>query len=207
MTQEETDIEFLREIGAFMTGHYVGTQGLHMSDYIETEMLLPYVYEMSEYGHRIALQVPPGVDLVIGISNGILAHRVADSYRTLRHAGHIQAIHTHKGKDGEQRFRDHWVEHLKGGRNAFVVEDVIHAGKTTAQVCRLTKGFGADVLGVGALWNRGGITAKNLEVPMVHAVINFALPSWTREECAIVGPCSRSEPVDRYWGHGKEFHA
>lgn len=205
MTQEERDIEFLQEIGAYMTGHFVGTQNRHMDTYIETDMLLPYVDEVSRFGHQISEQVPTDVELIIGISNGILTQWVAHHHGR-RTGNRILAIHAQKDMYGGQRFRDHWVDHLKR-KKAFVVEDVIHMGKTTGMVCRIARGLGADVLGVGALWNRGGVTAKDLEVPMLYAAINLALPSWTVEECAQVGPCSRDEDVDLYWGHGREFVA
>lgn len=206
MTQEEKDVEFLRHIGALIPdGHFVGTQGLHMDTYIETEMLLPYVRDVFRFGERISRHVPTGVNLIIGISNGILAQWVAH-HVSVRSRRHVSAIHTHRGADGRQRLRNHWVDHLKD-KEAFVVEDVIHGGKTTGAVCRIAQGLGAEVVGVGALWNRGVVTAEDLGVPMVHAAINRKLPAWTREECAQVGPCSRGEDVNLYWGHGKEFHA
>ena len=211
MTQrEEENIAFFQKVGALVTGgHFVGTRPrhLHMTDYVNKRAVYPYVTELRSLCEQIARPFPAGVDVVVGIGNAILAHTLARALMAQNGRHSVVAVHAEKDPGGGSRFPDEYLGLLGHDKDVIIVEDVLHTGGTVKEVIQLVDCHGPRVLGVGALWNRGGVTDEELEVPMLHAAINRRLPSWTKEECENSGPCSRGVVVNPYLGHGREFRA
>lgn len=66
--------------------------------------------------------------------------------------------------------------------------------------------FEGEVLGVAVLWNRGRVSAVDLDVPALVSLIDDELPSWVPDECKQPGhPCGDEVPVNQDVGHGKKF--
>lgn len=93
---------------------------------------------------------------------------------------------------------------LVSHRKVVVVEDVITSGISSKETINAVKFAGGDVIMVTAICNRGQITAKNLDVPHLHSLLNIPLDSWLAEECPL---CAQGVPVDTSVGHGQEFLA
>lgn len=209
MVSEEYAVEFFEKAGALNTDdHIVGTSGLHMTDYVDKEMVYPHVRETSEFCREIARHVESQTEVIVGIGNATLAQWTAFHLGQLFSDGwKVVAIHVKKDEETSGfRFKEAYLNLIRGKR-VLVMEDILTTGGTAKKVVRLVRAFGGTVIGVGALWNRGGVTAEMLGVPKVYAVINVTLPSWTEEECARIGPCSRSILVNPTIGHGREFLA
>jgi orotate phosphoribosyltransferase len=60
------------------------------------------------------------------------------------------------------------------------------------------------VVGAVALCNRGGVTAADLDIPVLHALLELLLDSWAADECPL---CRRGVPVNVSVGKGREFLA
>jgi orotate phosphoribosyltransferase len=63
---------------------------------------------------------------------------------------------------------------------------------------------GAEVVGVSALCNRGGVTAAALGAPALHSLLDVRLDSWPAEACPL---CRDGVPVNVDVGKGREFRA
>ncbi len=94
------------------------------------------------------------------------------------------------------------------GKRVLVVEDVLTTGASAGHVVEVTRVMGGDVVGLGALCNRGGVTPEDVGgVPKLHALVDVTLDTWTEEECLLNGPCSEGVPVNTDVGKGREFLA
>lgn len=87
-----------------------------------------------------------------------------------------------------------------------VVDDVLTTGSSVKKVVELVRRYGAHVVGVAALCNRGDVSLSNLgDVPRLETLIQMSLKSWSEEECAADGPCAKGIPINTSVGKGKEF--
>lgn len=92
-------------------------------------------------------------------------------------------------------------------KRILVVDDVLTTGGSVKKVVEATRAIGGDVIGLGALVNRGGVTAAaiGLGTGRLEALVNLPLDSWDEEECSRIGPCSRGVPINTDVGKGREF--
>jgi orotate phosphoribosyltransferase len=96
---------------------------------------------------------------------------------------------------------------LVAGKRVLIIEDILTTGGTVEKVVQATRKAGGQIVGVGALCNRGNVTAEQLDVPKLHSLINLSLETWTEEECLHSGPCSEGVPIDQTVGKGQQFMA
>ncbi len=90
-------------------------------------------------------------------------------------------------------------------KKVLVVEDILTTGGSVKKVVEATRAIGSTVIGVGALCNRGGVTAKELgEVPQLFALINVQLDAWDEKACPL---CAKKIPINTEVGKGQEFLA
>ena len=60
-----------------------------------------------------------------------------------------------------------------------------------------------NVVGVAALCNRGGITAKDIAaVPILDSLIQVSLETWDEKDCPL---CKKVIPINQELGKGREF--
>lgn len=95
-------------------------------------------------------------------------------------------------------------EKLVPGRRVLVVEDVLTTGGTVKKVIRAVRELGGEVVGLGALCNRGGLTAESIGVPKLFALTNVTLDSWEGEACPL---CAQNVPINTDVGKGRDFLA
>lgn len=94
---------------------------------------------------------------------------------------------------------------LVSGKNVLVVEDVLTTGGTAKKVIEAVRAIGGNVVGLGALCNRGGITPDNVaDVPKLVALVEALLDSWNEEDCPM---CKEGIPINTDVGKGREFLA
>lgn len=97
---------------------------------------------------------------------------------------------------------------LVAGKRVLVVEDVVTTGGSVKKVIEATRACGGNVVGLGVLCNRGGLTPADVaDPPKMFALVNVKLDSWSEAECALKGPCSIGTPINTDVGKGKAFLA
>lgn len=91
------------------------------------------------------------------------------------------------------------------GKNVLVVEDVLTTGSTAKKVVEAVRTAGGNIVGLGVLCNRGGITTRDVgDVPKLVTLVNVKLDAWDEKDCPL---CRQGVPVNTDVGKGREFLA
>ena len=200
MTPAERAGAILAESGAVIRdSHVVYTSGRHGSAYVNKDAVYPHTERVRELCGLMAEAARPlGVEIVCGPAMGgiILAQW------TGHHLG-LPAVYAEKAPEGGMALRRGY-DALVRGRRVLVVEDVVNTGGSLADTIRAVRAAGGTVIAATALCNRGGVTAADLDVPALQALLELSLDSWAAEECPL---CRRGVPVNTSVGKGREFLA
>lgn len=202
-------LAILERVNALITGsHIVYTSGRHGSSYVNKDALYPHTRETSQVCASIAARFRAAeVAVVAGPTVGgvIMAQWVAHHLQALS-GQTVLAVYAEEAGTGTERrrvFRRGYAE-LLAGQRVLVVEDVLTTGGSARQVVQAVQAAGGTVVGLGALCNRGGVTAAMLEVPDLVALVNVPLESWDAAECPL---CRAGVPINTRVGKGAAFLA
>lgn len=218
-------LRIFRETDALRTGHFVYKSGWHGTEYVDKREVLMHPIITSNLCFKIAYEfqnanvetvIAPAVG-AIGMSQSVAEHltrilkrEVLDTYAEKENC----AIPDPEGK-GRHCFyntgRFTIAQSFKRkiiGHNVLVVEDVLNTGSSVRALVEAVREIGGNVVGVGAICNRGNVTTAMLNnIPKLFALANFHLKTFTAEECMQFGPCSEHVPINTTFGHGREFLA
>lgn len=203
-SEEAIAQQILAEKNAVLTGHFVYTAGDHGSAYVnkdavytspaKTEQLCTFIAKHFQY---------QCIDVVIGPEKGgiILSQYVAKHLSLLTGAD-IPAIYAEKSDTGfvVKRGYDAYIK----DKNILVVEDILNTGTSVKNVIALVESHGGNVVGVGALCNRGNVTSEELNVQDLYSTINITLEKYPADTCPL---CANKVPINTEVGKGKEFLA
>lgn len=211
MTQElDQDIamRIFEECDAILTGgHYCLSAGEHCGTYINKNRINSRPAKISVLCRKIADNF--GGDKVEAVVAPALGGIILSQW-TAHHLGsargtNVWAVFAEKLADNRHFVLCRGYDQLIIGKRVLVVEDVLTTGATTSKVVALVRDLGAEVVGVGALWNRGGVTAAGLgDVPKLISLINRELVTWNPEDCPL---CEQKIPLDEGIGHAKALAA
>lgn len=207
--EEDEIIEILRKTGAFLTGHFALASYFHSKDYINKDAVYPHPMDISKLGLEIAERfIDDDVEVVVGPEKGgiILSQWVAYHLTVL--LGHevfsvfAEKIVDHIGTKKDFEF-NRGYDTIVAGRRVLVVEDILTTGGSVERVIALVRSIGGNVVGLGALCNRGNVTSSNIgDVPKFVALVNIELPKWRPDKCPL---CAQGIPINTDVGKGKEF--
>ncbi|HYC79876.1 MAG TPA: phosphoribosyltransferase family protein [Candidatus Binatia bacterium] len=213
---EERALALMAKAGAILTnGHYVYTSELHGSEYVDKNAvyIYPQILEQmcSSLGHLffdmpVEVVVAPAVgaiDLKTGVSGviGYMSKRQVLGVFVEQLEMRVEGSPDHVIKLPKFGFKRGYAKHVKG-RKVLVVEDVINTGLSVRRTIDAVKEAEGEVLAVGALCNRGSMTAEKLGVPLLESLINIKMKTYKEDECPL---CQAGVPVNQEPGHGREF--
>jgi orotate phosphoribosyltransferase len=180
----ETVLAAFRHTGAYLSGHFRLTSGLHSNEYLQCALVLQHPYIAARFGSDLAKQFPKA-DVVASPAIGglIIGHEVA------REMG-SRFIFTERDANGKMTLRRGF--HVSPGETAVVVEDVVTTGGSTREVIDLLQAAGVRVLGAGSIIDRSGGKA-DLGVPRV-ALETLTVTTWQPDECPL---CKEGVPVEK----------
>lgn len=201
--------EVLAQRGAIPTnGHFVYTSGKHGSAYVNKDAIYPWTNDTSRLCRALANKFTGrglgyNVQAVIGPAVGgvILAQWVAH-HLTENNGREVLGVFAEK--EGDIFVIKRGYDRLVARHNVLVVEDVLTTGGTVEKVIRAVRVVEGHVVGIGALCNRGNVTASDLDVPMLKALLNVPLGTWDEKDCPL---CAQGIPVNTDAGKGREFLA
>lgn len=206
MMGSEEDEHILEKVGAIIADtHVVYKSGRHGNTYLNKDALFAHPAETSAICRNIAYgfyekRLPIGAVIGPVVGGAIMAQWVA--YHLSQYfGGKVLAVYADKEGDGFviKRGYDKLIE----GMSTLVVEDVLTTGGSAKKVVLATRGVGANVVGLGAICNRGGVTAEDLGgVPRLHVLRDVRLHDYDEADCPL---CAKGVPVDTSVGHGREF--
>jgi len=205
MNNDSEVLALLNRVGAIITNsHIVYTSGRHGSSYINKDALYPHTTETSYVCSRIAAYfADANIDVVAGPTLGgiILAQWVAHHLGNLTGKA-VQAVYAEEEGEGDNRrrvFRRGYGERLLRKR-VLVVEDVLNTGGSAQKVINAVYAMDAKPVGLGALCNRGGLTAQDFGVSRFYALVKLDMASWEPDECPL---CQQGVPINTRVGKGR----
>jgi orotate phosphoribosyltransferase len=153
MISQKEILEIFTKTGALMDGHFELTSGLHSQKYFQCALVLQHPH----YATKLCLEIAgrfkkEGVTVVVGPAVG----GIIVAYEVGRALG-VRAIYGER-ENGRMVLRRGFA--ISKDDRVLVVEDVITTGGSAKEVIYNVWESGAFVVGVGAIVDRSGGTAK-----------------------------------------------
>lgn len=210
MTQEsnqETALQIFEETSAVRTGHFVFASGRHGATYLDKTDIYPFTSKVSHLCRLLAGSFASDqVDVVVAPAmGGVVLSQWAASHLGTAVGREVLALYAKKSPAGLLFLIKPGWHHLIAGRRILVVEDILNTGESARKIVTAVREMDGEVVGVGALWNRGGVTAQKVgDVPKLISLINLQEESWLAADCPL---CAQNIPVNTDVGHGATFVA
>lgn len=205
---EQEVLEVLGKVAAVITNsHIVYTSGKHGSVYVNKDAIYPHTKETSKLCRAIAQQfTDKGVELVISPAvGGVILSQWTAYHLTMLTGTEVMGVYADKASESDDFIIKRGYDKLIAGKRVLVVEDVLTTGGSVKRVVEAVRAFGGNVIGVGALCNRGGIMLKDIgNVPELYALVNVNLEAWDEADCPL---CKQGVPISTDVGKGREFLA
>lgn len=205
--KEDEVLKVLARVGAVITGsHIVYTSGRHGSAYVNKDAIYPHTADTFLLCNAIArefsiLERIPQVVIAPAVGAIILSQWVA--HRLRRFTGR-DVLAVYADKEGDSFVIKRGYDKLVTGKRVVVVEDVLTTGGSARKVVDAVRAIDGDVMGVGVLCNRGGVTQEDLGVRKLFALVNIKMDSWDEVDCPL---CKEGMPINTDVGKGREFLA
>lgn len=208
INQKKT-LAIFKKLNVILKGHFELNSGRHAEQYVNKDALYPHPKETAQLCNELARRFAAydihqhlNKIVVIGPAMGaiILAHSVSQYLR--KKGFDVHGIYAEKDQNGNfiiKRGYDQFLDDAK----IFIAEDITTTGGSAKKVVDLIKklGYGANIVAVGALCNRGGVKAKNIGVANFFALANIDLKSWEPNECPL---CAQRIPMNYNIGKAKK---
>lgn len=205
MTEDEV-LEILQKVGAFRTGHFVGTSGRHIDTYINKDALFMHPRETSQLCLALAQEFKDdNIEAVIAPAVGGVVLSQWTAYHVSELTGkEVYALFADKDGHGGLVIKRGYDKAIAGKRT-LVVEDLLTTGGSLKKAVEIARAAGAEIIGAAAIGNRGQVTREQIgNPPKFLALVDIDLESWDESECEL---CQAGIPVNTDVGHGKEFLA
>ena len=127
-----------RETGAYLSGHFRLTSGLHSSEYLQCALVLQHPAIAERFGRELAARLAKASVVVSPAIGGlIIGHEVARALGA-------RFVFTERDASGKMTLAPRIQ--VEPGETAVVIEDVVTTGGTTREVIDLLQSAGARVL-------------------------------------------------------------
>lgn len=182
MTETQV-LDLFRQAGALLEGHFKLSSGLHSDRYLQSALVLQHPDFAERMGRALAARLEhlqPTVVLSPALGGIVIGQEVG-------RALHVRSIFAER-QDGKLTLRRGFT--LAPSDRVVVVEDVITTGLSTRETIDAAAAAGAQVLGAGAIIDRGA-DAGRLNVPL-QALVRMQVPAYPPETCPL---CAAGQPV------------
>jgi orotate phosphoribosyltransferase len=204
---EQEVLEILGKVHAVITNsHVVYTSGKHGTAYVNKDAVYPHTEATSKLCEGFAQHFAhKDVEVVIAPSIGGVILSQWTAYHLTKILGR-EVLGVYAEKDGEGGFViKRGYDKICKGKKVLVVEDVVTTGGSIKKVIEATRAIGGEVVGLGVLCNRGGITPEDVaNPPELYALANVKMDAWDEAECPM---CKSGMPINMDVGKGREYLA
>ena len=181
-------LELFRSTGAYLSGHFRLTSGLHSGEYLQCALVLQHPLHAEQLGRGLAARIndltgqqPVRVVASPAIGGLIIGHEVARALGA-------RFIFTERDPLGKMTLRRGFA--VTPGETAVVVEDVVTTGGSTREVVEILKREGAATLAAASVIDRSGGTADEGVPRVALATLNVVA-----HEPATCPLCAQGIPV------------
>ena len=185
MTNEEL-MQILTETGAYQSGHFKLSSGLHSGNYIQCSQLLKFPRIAEKVCAEIGeLFKDENIEMVVGPAIGgiLVAYEVG-------RALNVPAIFAER-ENGVMTLRRGF--HVEPGTRCLVTEDVLTTGGSAQEVVELLQSKGAEVVAATSIIDRTPGNTIKLKVPF-KSLIQLSFPTHNPEECTM---CKEGMPIQK----------
>ena len=185
MTNEEL-MQILTETGAYQSGHFKLSSGLHSGNYIQCSQLLKFPRIAEKVCAEIGeLFKDENIEMVVGPAIGgiLVAYEVG-------RALNVPAIFAER-ENGVMTLRRGF--HVEPGTRCLVTEDVLTTGGSAQEVVVLLQSKGAEVVAATSIIDRTPGNTIKLKVPF-KSLIQLSFPTHNPEECPM---CKEGMPIQK----------
>lgn len=177
-------LQDFEDTGAFLTGHFRLSSGLHSDRYLQCARLLMWPERAERAGQGLAdrlREFAPQAVLSPALGGVVIGHETA------RGLG-LPAMFVER-KDAAFALRRGFA--LEPGTPVVVVEDVFTTGKSTREASAAIEAAGGRVVAVGSIVDRG-LPPNAFTVP-ARSLLSLSVPSWPEAECPL---CKKGVAID-----------
>ncbi len=197
-------VQILKDSGAVLEGHFIGTSGKHLSGYMNKDAFLPHTDIVSKICKNFAeLNRDKNIEVVVAPALGGLplsqwtAHHLSEMTST-----RVLSLFTEKNVEGVQVFKRGY-DKLVHGKRTLVIEDTVATGGSVKKVIDEVKGAGGIVVQLSLIVNRDPehIDDSTFGVPM-NALAEIPMQSFAEDE---VPDWLKKMPIRTDVGHGAKY--
>jgi len=206
--EAQATLNVLEKLGAVITGsHIVYTSGKHGTAYMNKDAIYPHTILTSDLCLTIAEQFKKDdIEVVIAPAIGGVIMSQWTAHHLAKITGReVLAVYAEKAKqNGEDIFViKRGYDKLMKDKNILVVEDVLTTGGSVKKVIEATRIVGGNVIGLGVLCNRGGVTPKDVgDPPKMITLVDVKFDAWDEADCPL---CKQYVAINTDVGKGREF--
>jgi orotate phosphoribosyltransferase len=182
-------LDLFRSTGAYLTGHFRLTSGLHSPEYLQSALVLQHPAYAEDLGRRLAhalsaLVQSKRIDVVASPAVGglIIGHEVARALGA-------RFIFAERDANSKKMTLRRGFD-IAPGETTAIVEDVITTGGSTREVADLLRERGGHVVVAGSIIDRSGGAAE-VGVPRA-ALETLHVVAHAPESCPL---CAQGIPV------------
>ena len=178
-------IEVMERRGAVLRGHFVLSSGRHSDLFVQKFRVLEDPRLAQRFGESIAAEFDNDFDVVAAPAVGAVVLGFAAAL-----AAGTRFIFAERAGD-DLAFRRGF--NVGPHERVLVVEDVITTGGSAKEVVDLVRSDGGEVVGVGALIDRGDPVRPPDLGATLKALIRLEVASWAPADCPL---CAANEPIE-----------
>lgn len=228
MNDTEIAAAFARNGAIYENGHFVYTEKsddpdftfngpdyqeflFHGPNYVDKEFVELDPIDTSNLCREIAIRLPPEpfyVDAVVGPEVGAIALAHSLSWHISQLSGQrISTIFARKG-EGKSFTINQKFRRFLDGLNVLLVEDILNSGGSAGQGIAAIRALGGNVVGLGALCNRGGVKPADVgltESDVFITLYNVQFPKYPVDKDGRCQLCKAGVPIDRRAGHWEKY--
>jgi orotate phosphoribosyltransferase len=198
-------VQILKDAGAILEGHFVGTSGKHLAVYINKNKILIHTEVTSKLCAAMAEKVAAWEpDIVVAPATG----GIALSQWTAFHLGkllsrEVLSVYS-EPVDGVQALSKRGYDEIVKDKRVVVVEDVVNTGKSIKEVVEAVRLASGNPVGAISLLNRNaddktiegllGVPYTSLHHMPLDSYDEGSVPAWLKDI-----------PIDTSVGHGAKY--
>ncbi len=181
MELEPAVIGQLSANGILQQGHFAFRNGRHSHALIDRDLLLADPALTSKFGYNISRRfftTPLHTIVTPSIWGAGLAQWVA--YFLEPRAKVVEA----SSQSGTVSIAPKLAPLIEN-RRILLVDNLVFSGQTMSELIAVTRGMGATIVGIAAIWSSAGNMIDELEL---YTVLGEVVPAWAPDDCPV---CSR----------------
>jgi len=197
-------IKLLKDSGAVLEGHFIGTSGRHLHGYLNKDAFLPHTGVVSKLARKFA-ELNKDLNIEVVISPAVAG--IPFSQWTAHHLSEmtgkeVLSLFTEKTSDNNQIFKRGYDKLVKG-KHVLIVEDTVATGGSVQKVVKAVEEARGKIVQISIVVNRDpeNVNEKTFGYPL-SALCVIPMPSFAENE---VPDWLKTMPIRTEVGHGTKY--